>query len=200
VLRVRGEAEVATTQSFGVNQMAILLESGASGVRDLAGNDLDGFFDNAMNLADNSSDTFPSGNGGAEDFVFSYTALAGDADQSNEVDIEDLNRVRNNFGMTGAVWSDGDVTGDGVVDTDDLNMVRNNFGASITTSWDGTMTLTSSGETQVIGEAALREVLADLVLTLRTTDDSYANPLTGLIGWDLLGDDEWWEDFFDGVN
>jgi hypothetical protein len=69
-------------------------------------------------------DTFPSGNGGAEDFVFSFTTLTGDAIVSNVVDIDDLNTVRNNFGMTGATWADGDVTGDGVVNIDDLNEVR----------------------------------------------------------------------------
>jgi parallel beta-helix repeat protein len=189
-------AEWTTTQSFGVNQMAIRLESGAGGVRDLAGNDLNGFWDNPVDLNDNTSDTFPSGSelNPGQDFVFSYTALAGDADQSNHVDVEDLNRVRNNFGMTMAVWSDGDVTGDGVVNTDDLNEVRNNFGQTITTSWDGTMTLVASGggPPHVIGEAALRAFLADLVLTLRASDDT-PDSFDGLIGWELLGDDEWWE-------
>jgi uncharacterized repeat protein (TIGR01451 family) len=44
------------------------------------------------------------------------------------VDLSDLNRVRNNFGATGAAV-EGDANGDGSVDLADLNLVRNNFGA-----------------------------------------------------------------------
>jgi len=47
--------------------------------------------------------------------------LAGDANNDGQVDIEDLNLVRGNYGQSGA----GDVNGDGVVDINDLNAVRN---------------------------------------------------------------------------
>jgi len=53
----------------------------------------------------------------------------GDHDLDGDVDIDDLNTVRNNFGMPNAGWADGDFDGDETVDIDDLNTVRNNFGA-----------------------------------------------------------------------
>ena len=51
--------------------------------------------------------------------------LLGDTDGDGDVDIVDLNNVRNNFGGQGL----GDTDGDGDVDINDLNNVRNNFGA-----------------------------------------------------------------------
>ena len=55
----------------------------------------------------------------------------GDTDGNGTVDIDDLNNVRNNFGIFGQ--PDGTLPGDafpfdGRVDIDDLNAVRNNFG------------------------------------------------------------------------
>jgi hypothetical protein len=50
----------------------------------------------------------------------------GDTDGDGDVDLDDLNNVRNNFGGQGS----GDTDGDSDVDLDDLNNVRNNFGAS----------------------------------------------------------------------
>jgi len=56
----------------------------------------------------------------------------GDTDGDGDVDLDDLNAVRNNFGNTGTPGSTpGDAFPfDGVVDLDDLNGVRNNFGAT----------------------------------------------------------------------
>jgi hypothetical protein len=59
------------------------------------------------------------------------TYLEGDNDENGNVNIKDLNDVRNNFGATGA--TDGSLVGDvfpydGVVNVEDLNLVRNNFG------------------------------------------------------------------------
>lgn len=51
--------------------------------------------------------------------------LTGDTDADGDVDLDDLNHVRNNFGGTGL----GDTDDDNDVDLDDLNAVRNNFGA-----------------------------------------------------------------------
>jgi hypothetical protein len=52
----------------------------------------------------------------------------GDTDDDGDVDLDDLNNVRNNFGAVGE--SSGDADDDGDVDLDDLNAVRNNFGAA----------------------------------------------------------------------
>lgn len=49
-----------------------------------------------------------------------------DADDDSDIDLEDLNIVRNNFGSSG----EGDIDGNGSVDIGDLNHVRNNFGTS----------------------------------------------------------------------
>jgi hypothetical protein len=50
----------------------------------------------------------------------------GDTDGDGDVDLTDLNNVRNNFGGT----TGGDTDNDGDVDLTDLNNVRNNFGAT----------------------------------------------------------------------
>jgi len=54
-----------------------------------------------------------------------YRVSSGDTNFDGEVNITDLNNVRNNFGGQGL----GDTDGDGDVDISDLNAVRNNFGA-----------------------------------------------------------------------
>lgn len=52
--------------------------------------------------------------------------VIGDTDDDGDVDLDDLNNVRNNFGGS----EDGDADGDNDTDLDDLNAVRNNFGAT----------------------------------------------------------------------
>ncbi len=59
--------------------------------------------------------------------VIGDTATPGDTNGDGDVDIVDLNNVRNNFGGTGL----GDTDGDGDVDVSDLNAVRNNFGIQL---------------------------------------------------------------------
>ncbi len=55
----------------------------------------------------------------------------GDTDNDGDVDLDDLNAVRNNFGAAGPAPLPGDTFPfDGTVDLDDLNAVRNNFGAT----------------------------------------------------------------------
>ncbi|MDZ4782820.1 MAG: choice-of-anchor Q domain-containing protein [Planctomycetia bacterium] len=54
--------------------------------------------------------------------------VLGDTDNDCDVDITDLNNVRNNFGSNG-LGILGDTDGDGDVDITDLNNVRNNFGS-----------------------------------------------------------------------
>ena len=64
----------------------------------------------------------------------------GDTDADGDVDIDDLNNVRNNFGSGGPAAL-GDTDGDGDVDIDDLNNVRNNFGANNNAPLQTTQTL-----------------------------------------------------------
>ncbi len=57
--------------------------------------------------------------------------LPGDANGDLQVDLVDLNLVRNNFGLSGE-GVEGDTNGDDTVDLVDLNNVRNNFGNAVT--------------------------------------------------------------------
>ncbi len=65
------------------------------------------------------------------DVVLPPVGQNGDTDADGDVDLDDLNAVRNNFGTTGPIGSTpGDAFPfDGLVNLDDLNGVRNNFGA-----------------------------------------------------------------------
>jgi len=88
-----------------------------------------------------------------DDLVFQYTSggsvldgivryidmpsVLGDTDGDGDVDIDDLNNVRNNFGAMGL----GDTDSDGDVDIDDLNNVRNNFGAMAAVPEPGALSL-----------------------------------------------------------
>ncbi len=58
----------------------------------------------------------------------------GDTNFDGQVNIEDLNNVRNNFGYVGQDQP-GDVTGDGVIGIEDLNAVRNHFGEGSEQAW-----------------------------------------------------------------
>lgn len=65
----------------------------------------------------------------ARSFVFYGGGLVpGDADGDYNVDLVDLNVVRNNFGAFAGGPDEGDLDGDGVVGLGDLNHVRNTFG------------------------------------------------------------------------
>ncbi len=55
-------------------------------------------------------------------------AIQGDTNFDGQVDLKDLNNVRNNFGSVGPSVL-GDTNGDGKINLEDLNAVRNNFGA-----------------------------------------------------------------------
>jgi len=71
-------------------------------------------------------------NGVFDDIYFTPAFQPGDTNGDGNVDINDLNAVRNNFGATGA--ADGSLVGDtvpwdGQLNIDDLNAVRNHFGA-----------------------------------------------------------------------
>jgi len=80
----------------------------------------------------------------------------GDTDGDNDVDLDDLNNVRNNFGANGI----GDTDGDNDVDLDDLNNVRNNFGA--VGSADLAADLSNFGGAQFTSDLDLRSRLPNL--------------------------------------
>ena len=54
-------------------------------------------------------------------------AIAGDTDGDGDVDIDDFNTLRNNFGSSGDL-SRGDFTGDAMVNVDDFAVLANSFG------------------------------------------------------------------------
>jgi hypothetical protein len=67
-----------------------------------------------------------------DDYIPDNEGLNGDTNGDGQVNLDDLNAVRNNFGSAGTPGSTpGDAFPfDGQVNLDDLNAVRNNFGAS----------------------------------------------------------------------
>jgi len=121
---------------FPADQLVITLDDGVIDTA-VTANALDGEWSNPASLSTSGSDTFPSGNGTAGgDFIFRVTILPGDVTRNNVVDINDLNTVVNNQGLTPAVWTQGEMTGDNVVNLSDKNLVNNNFGRNYT-SWPG---------------------------------------------------------------
>jgi hypothetical protein len=57
--------------------------------------------------------------------------LTGDTDKDGDVDLDDLNNVRNHFDETGENILGDTAPYDGVVDLNDLNRVHDNFGETI---------------------------------------------------------------------
>ena len=56
------------------------------------------------------------------------TLVGGDTDNSGGINIDDLNKVVQNFGKTTGFPTEADINGDGGVNIDDLNIVVSNFG------------------------------------------------------------------------
>ncbi len=71
-----------------------------------------------------------NGAGVGLDFTFVGDFIPGDTDGDLDVDLVDLNAVRNNFGAETSERIDGDLDGNGSVGLEDLNEVRNRFGTS----------------------------------------------------------------------
>jgi autotransporter-associated beta strand protein len=61
--------------------------------------------------------------------IYMMFGLMGDANGDLVVDAADYIIVKQNFGMPGAVWADGDFDMSGTVDWDDLQILMANFGA-----------------------------------------------------------------------
>lgn len=96
-------------------------------VLDLAGNALDGEWRNPV-APGAFGDLFPSGDGApGGSFGFRFDLNLGDTNLDGQIDLDDLNNVRNHFGELS--HSPGDADGDGDADTDDLNEIRNRFGS-----------------------------------------------------------------------
>jgi hypothetical protein len=103
-----------------------------SGVTDLAGNALDGEFDNATSLNDPLSGQ-GSGNGSPGGvFVFKFNALAGDANRDNQVTGADYTIWADNYrtppGIASSTFSQGDFNGDGFVTGADYTLWSDAFG------------------------------------------------------------------------
>jgi GH25 family lysozyme M1 (1,4-beta-N-acetylmuramidase) len=66
----------------------------------------------------------------AEDYVFPFSFLAGDANGDGSVNSDDFNILAANFGQAGMNFSQGDFSYNGVVDSNDFNILASNFGMS----------------------------------------------------------------------
>jgi hypothetical protein len=109
----------------------------SSGLRDIAGNDLDGEWTNPTGLTSTGTTNFPSGNGVAGgNFAFRVVMLPGDPNRDNMVNLTDHGIVSGNFGVAGG-WSIGNFDADATVDLDDFGMMNTNFGYNWNT-WGST--------------------------------------------------------------
>ena len=75
----------------------------------------------------NTTVTTESGNGAGGSLMRLTFDLAGDVDLDLDVDLDDLLFIRRNFGMTSAVYGDGDLTEDGVVDGADFRIWKDSY-------------------------------------------------------------------------
>ncbi len=94
--------------------------------------------------------------------------LPGDANNDGQVDLTDLNLVRNNFGATG-VNVPGDTNFDEIVDLVDLNAVRNYFGTTQAGSQSA-----SSGSQPATVESRGSETARDRRMELLALDAAFA--------------------------
>lgn len=88
--------------------------------------------------------------------------LPGDANRDGQVNLVDLNLVRNFFGAEGEGVL-GDTNDDGRVDVADLNAVRNNFGASVASQ------ATSADESARPSEETIEQPFANATMANRST-------------------------------
>ncbi len=106
------------------DKLLLSLDSGPAGIRDAAGNALDGEWDNPTSTSDRSSDTFPSGNGLAGgDFHFRLNVLPGDTNGNQRVQLTDVAQTLAKIGVktTSSRYNPrNDVDGSGTITTSDM--------------------------------------------------------------------------------
>jgi hypothetical protein len=105
-------------------------------VVDLAGNPLDGEWDNPLDVDDPASDAFPAGDGTpGGDFVFRFTSLPGDATRDNLVSGADYtiwaDRFDNGAGPADKTFTDADFDGNGHVTGADFTIWADNFDVAL---------------------------------------------------------------------
>ena len=144
----------------------------ADAVTDSDGNALDSDWTNPTNVTDTGTSTFPSGDGSPGSplgkFRFYMTVMPGNGTRDNFIDQNDLDLVLGNWGMTPAVWTDGDTSGNGLVEQADLDAVLGNWGKlyrSWPTGGEGSGLMAMSGRTAAG---------TDLLDALYALDDSLA--------------------------
>jgi hypothetical protein len=70
----------------------------------------------------------PGGSTLAEDHVFDFFFLNGDANRDARVNLDDFNIVAANFGQSNRTFAQGDFTYDGIVNLNDFNVLAGRFG------------------------------------------------------------------------
>ncbi len=115
---------------IGADRLYIALPgSGASPVKDAAGNALDGEWSNPASYSQvGASDTFPSGNGVAGgDFAFRFDVLPGDSTGGNlgKVNVADINQTKSRSSLpeTISVYRS-DFDGNGLINVADITYVK----------------------------------------------------------------------------
>ncbi len=133
----RWQFEDADSNTFPADMFLMGLSNASNGfVLDNDSNQLDGDWDIPFSLADQSPDSFPSGDGDAGDaFYFTFVILPGDYDLDNDADGVGFLQWQLMYDSgTDNTFTDGDYDGDGDVDGDDLAIWQDNFGLDFS-SW-----------------------------------------------------------------
>lgn len=131
----------------------------ANAVTDADGNRLDGEWISPLGYSDNEPDSsnYPSGNGVAGgNFEFAVTILTGDANRDGRVTLADLAAIQRNLGkMSGAIWEDGDISGDGKVTALDAALFSASFGVDFR-DWPSAASSSSPAANAVVAATSPR--------------------------------------------
>jgi len=95
----------------------------------------------------------------ADNAVFLFGSLAGDADGSGGVDLDDFVLLKQNFGTAGSGIPSGDFDASGHVDLDDFVTLKQNFAASLGDPFP-TAGIAGTADLLAAGAAAPRPVRA----------------------------------------